>query len=72
MGIDKNKAVKKKRRISEKSLLLLAFFFGAFGMWLGIIVFNHKKNKTKFNLVPLLMIIHLLTIYYLLVRYIDF
>lgn len=48
MGIDKYKALNNKRRISEKSLILSALFFGGVGSLLGMIVFRHKIRKIKF------------------------
>lgn len=54
MGMDKRKAVKEKQRISEKTLLLSAFFMGAVGSGAGMLVFHHKTKKWKFRiLVPL-------------------
>ena len=54
MGIDKRKAKKGKRRISEKTLLLSAFCMGAVGSGMGMMVFHHKTLKWKFRiLVPL-------------------
>lgn len=58
MGIDKWKACHHKYRISEFSLLSSAFFFGAFGLGIGMILFHHKVKKRKFNiLMPLYCII---------------
>lgn len=62
-GIDKHCARKKKRRISEKCLILIAFLFGNIGAMLGMIIFNHKTSKTKFRiLVPLAFIVDALLI----------
>lgn len=53
-GIDKSKAKKKHWRISEASLLSVAFLGGAYGAWLGMRVFHHKTRHKKFQiLVPL-------------------
>lgn len=53
-GIDKHCARNKKRRISEKCLILVAFLFGNLGAMLGMILFNHKTSKTKFRImIPL-------------------
>ncbi|MDO4197158.1 MAG: DUF1294 domain-containing protein [Prevotellaceae bacterium] len=53
-GIDKSKAKKKRWRISEASLLSVAFLGGAYGAWLGMRVFHHKTRHKKFQiLVPL-------------------
>ena len=59
-GIDKRKAIKNKRRISEKTLLMLAFFFGSVGSFIGMLFFHHKTKKLKFKLcIPLFLIIHI-------------
>jgi uncharacterized membrane protein YsdA (DUF1294 family) len=53
------------RRISEKSLLLLALL-GPFGALAGMRWFRHKTRKMKFKLVPLFAIVHvLLAIFFL-------
>ena len=53
-GLDKLKAVKKRRRIKESTLLMLAFFLGGVGAMFGMIVFNHKTSKPRFRyLVPI-------------------
>ncbi len=57
-GIDKIKAKKGRRRISEASLLLIAFLFGGIGAMFGMILFNHKTSKIKFRiLVPLAVVL---------------
>lgn len=57
MGIDKNKAVRDVRRISEKSLLTACGLFAALGGLIGMYVFHHKTRKLKFKLgVPLMLI----------------
>lgn len=62
-GIDKHCARKKKRRISEKCLILVAFLFGNLGAMLGMIIFNHKTSKTKFRImVPAGFIVDILLI----------
>jgi len=49
-GIDKHNARKKKWRISEKYLILVAFLFGNIGAMIGMIIFNHKTSKAKFRI----------------------
>lgn len=49
-GYDKYLAVKSKRRISEKNLLLLAFLGGCLGAFLGMLIFRHKIAKVSFVL----------------------
>ena len=48
MGLDKSFAVKKKRRISEKTLLTISLFSGSLGGIIGMLVFRHKTKKNKF------------------------
>ena len=60
MGLDKRKAVKDKRRISEKTLLGCGFLMGAAGVGAGMLVFHHKTLKWKFRiLVPLALVLNL-------------
>ena len=47
-GIDKYKAKKGKWRISEATLLLMAFVGGIIGAWLGMKAFHHKTMHKKF------------------------
>ena len=57
MGIDKHKAVRDVRRISEKALLTACGLFAAPGGLIGMHVFHHKTRKLKFKLgVPLMLI----------------
>ena len=50
-GIDKRKAFKGEWRISEKTLLLTAFFFGGIGAIIGGNLFHHKTQKWYFRVV---------------------
>lgn len=60
-GIDKWKAVHKKRRIREIVLVLPSFFFMSIGAMLGMIVFNHKTSKPKFRfLIPFSFILNII------------
>ena len=62
-GADKRKARKDKWRVSEKTLLLLALFFGGTGAFIGMRVFHHKTLHKKFTVgVPLLMILNYIII----------
>ncbi len=63
-GIDKFLAGRRKRRISEKSLLLLAFLLGGFGAMFGMILFNHKTSKRRFRFsVPLFAVVNIIIVY---------
>lgn len=63
MGIDKWKAKHKKYRISEKTLLLIAFFGGSIGSILGMKVFHHKTLHKKFSIgLPAILLIQAILI----------
>ncbi len=51
MGIDKSLAIKGKRRISEKTLLLIALLGGSVGFTLSMVVFRHKLSKVRFRVI---------------------
>ena len=50
-GIDKRRAIRHSWRISEKVLLVIAFFFGGLGAFTGGVVFHHKTRKWYFQVV---------------------
>lgn len=50
MGLDKSFARNHRARISERTLLLLAFCGGGFGASLGALLFRHKTRKPLFRL----------------------
>ena len=59
-GIDKNKAKKGKWRISEATLLLMAFVAGSIAAWLGMEAFLQKTMHKKFYIgVPTFIILQL-------------
>ena len=49
-GVDKQKAIKDKRRISERTLLLWCVP-GPFGGWAGMHKFRHKTKKVYFKVI---------------------
>jgi uncharacterized membrane protein YsdA (DUF1294 family) len=57
-GFDKFRARAGGRRISEKNLLILAFF-GPFGALTGMKWFRHKTRKALFMLVPIFAVLHI-------------
>lgn len=60
MYMDKKFAVRHRRRISEKRLMLTAFFGGALGTWLSMYLNHHKTMKLKFKIgVPILAIFNI-------------
>ena len=58
-GADKSFAKKGARRISEKSLLFLAWIGGSIGAFLAMQIFRHKTRKPKFYAVPALMVLEI-------------
>ena len=68
-GIDKFKAVHHNRRISERTLFILAFFLGSLGAIIATILFKHKSNKLKFKIFnALFFIAHILLGVYLYIH----
>jgi len=68
-GIDKWKARHGKWRISEATLILLAFIGGALGALLGMKVFRHKTQHWKFKiLVPLALLLWIAGLGYIVWR----
>src|SRR5690606_38218292 len=48
--LDKERAIKGKRRISEKNLLSVVAFGGTLGAWIGMNRYRHKTKKISFKL----------------------
>ena len=66
-GLDKHKAKRGDRRISEKTLLLTAVLLGSLGALFGMYAFRHKTKHLKFKIgVPLLLIVNIAVIILLL------
>jgi uncharacterized membrane protein YsdA (DUF1294 family) len=57
--LDKLRAKRKRERIPENSLLLLAAL-GPIGALTAMVAFRHKTRHMKFFLVPVFAILHLL------------
>lgn len=69
-GIDKLKAKKGWWRISEFTLLLLAFTGGSLGAHLAMKTFRHKTQHVKFKFgVPAMMFLHVALAAYILYHY---
>lgn len=59
MGADKLRACRHRWRIPERVLFLMAFLGGSVGSVLGMLLFRHKTQHTKFVIgMPLLMVAH--------------
>lgn len=63
-GIDKYKARRQQRRISEAALLTIALAGGALGAWIAMYTFRHKTRHAKFVvLVPLFLAAQIYLVY---------
>lgn len=65
MWYDKHQSKKKGKRIPENKLFLVAFAFGALGIYLGMKApIYHKAAKAKFKWgIPLLFVLNVICIY---------
>ncbi len=69
MKVDKVKAQKHQWRISERTLLGLALFYGSYGIGLGMWLFRHKTRHLKFKIwIPVCLIWQTGLLLYLLCR----
>lgn len=60
MGIDKGKARRNKRRISESCLFLVAALGGSIGAITGMFLFRHKTKHPSFVIgLPVILLLHL-------------
>ncbi|GFI23516.1 hypothetical protein IMSAGC011_02305 [Lachnospiraceae bacterium] len=67
MGIDKRKAIKKRWRIRESTLFLIAFVGGSIGAILGMRIFHHKTKHWYFVYgIPLILLIQIAVGVYLI------
>lgn len=65
-GIDKYKAKKKKWRIAETTLLVLAVIGGSIGAWAGMRLWHHKTLHRKFKYgVPVILTLQIALMTYL-------
>jgi len=60
MWLDKIQSKTKGNRISENTLFLIAFLFGALGIYLGMKKpVNHKSAKLKFRIgIPIMLVLN--------------
>ncbi len=65
-GLDKLKAKRNARRVSERTLLLLALVGGGVGAWLGMLVWRHKTKHAKFRWgVPMILLLQVAVYWWL-------
>ncbi|APC48067.1 DUF1294 domain-containing protein [Virgibacillus halodenitrificans] len=66
MGMDKQKAIKKKYRIPERTFWLLSLLGGALGVLIGMKAFRHKTKHKSFQYgAPILLIVNIVCFVYL-------
>ncbi|MGL6107184.1 DUF1294 domain-containing protein [Romboutsia sp.] len=64
MWLDKKYAIHRKRRISEKNLILVAILGGSLGSIIGMYSFRHKTKHKKFTLgLPLILVVQIILIF---------
>jgi uncharacterized membrane protein YsdA (DUF1294 family) len=61
--VDKVRSIRKRWRIPESKLLLVAFL-APFGAYAGMLLFRHKTRKIKFILVPIFLLVQSFLIIY--------
>ncbi len=60
---DKSAAKAKRRRVPEKTLLLLGLFGGAAAMFITMVIIRHKTKHAKFMIpLPLFAVVHIVAI----------
>jgi uncharacterized membrane protein YsdA (DUF1294 family) len=67
---DKKAAVKRSRRVPERTLLTVAAF-GPFGALLVMRTLRHKTRKNRFLLVYLFALLHIMVITYMVVSHLG-
>ena len=66
MKIDKERAIKRQYRISEKTLWLIAVFGGAVGTTAGMLAFRHKTKHQSFKIgFPILAVAEIILLVYI-------
>ena len=67
MGIDKSRAKKRKMRVPEATLFVVALIGGSIGSIIGMFTFRHKTRKWYFNYgMPIILVIQIALIVALL------
>ncbi len=67
MGIDKSRAKKRKMRVPEATLFVVALIGGSIGSIIGMLTFRHKTRKWYFSYgMPVILVIQIALIVALL------
>ncbi|NQV89187.1 MAG: DUF1294 domain-containing protein [Parcubacteria group bacterium] len=66
MMIDKVQAIQGGRRLSERSLYLIALFGGSPGVVIGVYLLHHKNRKLKFKIILFMLVFLQMVIAYFL------
>jgi uncharacterized membrane protein YsdA (DUF1294 family) len=70
MWDDKNRAIKHKYRIRERTLWLTALFGGAIGATLGMQLFRHKTKHMSFKIgFPFIAIVESVVLIYFILKF---
>ena len=66
MGVDKQKAVKQKYRIPERTFWIIALLGGAPGTYIGMQRYSHKTKHKSFTIgMPIFIILNFFLFFYL-------
>ena len=64
MFLDKRRAIKKRWRISEKTLFLFAILGGGIGCFAGMYIFRHKTQHLKFVIgMPVIIFLEMIIVF---------
>lgn len=67
VGADKQKARKRQRRISERTLFLWAIIGGSIGSFIGMRFFHHKTKHKRFMIgLPLMILVQVLALAFII------
>jgi len=65
MGLDKLRAVRRRRRIPEQVLLTLAALGGSIGTLAGMYLFRHKTRKKRFSVgIPIILVLQIAVLFF--------
>ncbi len=66
MWYDKYQAIKKRQRVSENKLMLLALLLGSIGIFAGMKApIYHKATKPLFKIgIPILIVLNIVVVYF--------